>query len=146
MASQWRSAGIRANPVPLPPQAANLDERKNMVPGGFLWPWTPSLTAPQNLLTGQIPSERTVWKGRNYGGYSNRAYDDLADRVASTLDIGERSRIQGDIMRLLAEDVPVIPIYYYGIGVVARKGVEGPGMISPLQTATLWNVHTWELR
>src|SRR5205807_6245342 len=41
VASQWQSAGFHASPVPLPPQAANLDERKNTVAGGFVWPWTP---------------------------------------------------------------------------------------------------------
>jgi peptide/nickel transport system substrate-binding protein len=146
VASYWQNAGFHASPVPLPPQAANLDERKNSVHGGFMWPWTPSQTAPQNLVTAQISSERTAWKGRNYGGYSSPAYDALYDRFATSLEPAARDRATADIMKLMADEVPVIPIYYYGTGVVARRGVMGPGMLTPLQTASAWNIESWEVR
>ncbi|MPZ13562.1 MAG: hypothetical protein GEU73_03925 [Chloroflexi bacterium] len=146
VASQWESAGFRVDPVPLPPQAANLDERKNAVRGGFLWPWSLSLTAPQNLVASEIATERTAWKGRNYGGFQNLAYDGLYERFATALERTERDRTETEIMRLLADEVPIIPIYYYGTGVIARKSLTGPGMISPLQTASAWNVQEWDLR
>lgn len=146
VANQWRGIGIQANPVPLPPQMANLDERKNTVRGGFLWPWSPSLTAPENLTSHQVPSERTAWKGPNYGGYRDPAYDRLVDRYTTTLLAAERRGVLADIMVYLAQEVPVIPIYYYGVGVVARRGLDGPGMIPPVQTASTWNIHVWELR
>jgi peptide/nickel transport system substrate-binding protein len=144
--SQWQAIGIQANPLPLPPQSANLDERKNTVQGGFLWPWSPGIDSPQNVATAQIPSERTSWKGRNYGGYSHAVYDELYGRFTTTLDLAERQLVLADIMAFLANEVPVIPIYYYGNGVIARKGLDGPGMITPLQTASTWNIHTWDLR
>jgi ABC-type transport system substrate-binding protein len=146
VSSQWQAVGIQANPLPLPPQSANLDERKNTVQGGFLWPWSPGIDSPQNVATAQIPSERTSWKGRNYGGYSHAVYDELYGRFTTTLDLAERQLVLADIMAFLANEVPVIPIYYYGNGVIARKGLDGPGMITPLQTASTWNIHTWDLR
>jgi peptide/nickel transport system substrate-binding protein len=146
VASQWQSAGFRASVVPLPPQAANLDERKNTVAGAFVWPWSPNLTAPQNLITAQISTERTAWKGRNYGGYSSTAYDALYDRFAGSLQPEARDRVTADLMKLIADDLPVIPIYYYGTGVVARKGISGPGTLTPMQTASTWNIETWEAR
>ena len=42
--------------------------------------------------------------------------------------------------------MPVVPIYYYGSGMVARRGVEGPGMISWSQTANAWNIQEWDVR
>jgi len=146
VSSQWRSIGVDSRPVPLPPQAANFDERRATVPGGFLWPWTPSLDAPQNLTSAQIPTERTVWKGQNYAIYSNPAYDQLYDRFTGTLDATERQGVWADIMVHLGEEVPLVPIYYYGNGVIARKGLDGPGKITPLQTASTWSIHSWELR
>jgi len=145
LASHWQATGIRANPVPLPPQAANLDELKATVRGGFVWPGL-SLGSPSNLTTDRIPTERTAWRGSNYGSYSNPAYDQLYSQFLATLDLPARQRVQAELMALVAEEVPVIPIYYYGNVVMARKGVEGPGMITPLQTASTWNLHSWQLR
>jgi len=146
VANEWQQAGFQASPVPLPPQAANLDERKNTVRGGFLWPWTPAITAPQNLASTQIPSERTVWKGPNYGGYSNPTYDALFERYSTTLDIQPRRDVIASMVSFIAEELPVLPIYYYGIGVIARRNVQGPAMVSPQQTATSWDIHAWEMR
>ena len=146
VSSQWQTMGVDSRPVPLPPQAANFDERRAKVPGGFLWPWTPSLDVPQNLTSAQIPTERTIWKGRNYAAYSSPAYDQLFDRFTGTLDSTERQGVWADIMVHLGDEVPLIPIYYYGNGVIARKGLEGPAMITPLQTASTWSIHGWELK
>jgi peptide/nickel transport system substrate-binding protein len=145
VSAQWRAAGVDAHPAPIPPQAANIDERKATVQGGFMWPWTPNLDSPQNLTAAQIPTERTSWKGRNYTGYSNPVYEDLYHRFTGTLDVAERQSVVADMMTLVADEVPVIPVYYYGNGVIARKGLDGPGMISPLQTASTWNINTWQL-
>ncbi len=146
VANEWQQAGFQATPLPLPPQAPNLDERKNTVRGGFLWPWTPSLTAPQNLASTQIPSERTAWKGPNYGGYSHQTYDALFERYSTTLDTAARRDVIVSLMSFLAEELPVLPIYYYGVGVIARRNVQGPAMVSPQQTATCWDIHAWEMR
>jgi peptide/nickel transport system substrate-binding protein len=146
VSSQWRNVGFNSSPVPLPPQAANLDERKNTVRGGFLWPWSLSLTAAQNLISAEIPTERTVWKGRNYGGYSSPVFDDLYERFTTAVEPAVRDRTVADIMKLLADEVPLIPIYYYGNGIVVRKGLQGPGQITPLQTASSWNIQEWVLQ
>jgi peptide/nickel transport system substrate-binding protein len=146
IANEWRTAGFNASPVPVPPQSADFDERRATVRGGFRWPWTPSLTAPQNIVTSQSPAERTNWKGRNYGSYQNPAYDALYERYTMTLDASARDQVTADLMKLLASDVPLVPIYFYGTGVIARKGVTGPGPISPLQTASAYNIESWEIR
>lgn len=143
VSDQWRGVGFQASPVPLPPQAGDLDEKKNTVKGGFVWPWTPSPFAPQNLSSGQIPTDRTAWKGANYSGYNNAAYDEMYRRFTTTLDTAPRQQVQAEIMAHIADEVPLIPIYYYGNGVIARKGLSGPAMISPYQTSSLWNLHTW---
>lgn len=146
LSSQWQRAGIQAQPVPLPPQAANLDELKATVRGGFVWPLGGSATVAQNLTSSQLPTERNRWKGSNYGAFGSPAYDDLYDRFAVTIDPAERERVLVEALHFLAEEVPVIPIYFYGNAVIARKGLEGVGLAAPSQSATVWNIHTWDLR
>ena len=114
------------------------------VKGGFVWPGSGLSNNPSGLATQSIATERTAWKGGNYSGYSNPAYDQLFDRYQVTLDAPDRMKIAADIMRIVADDVPVIPLFYYGNGLVARNVMTGPGTISPLQTANAWNVHEWE--
>lgn len=144
LSNQWQKVGIQANPVPLPPQSANLDELKNTVRGGFVWPFGGSASVSDNLTSARIPSERTRWKGANYGGYNNPAYDRLYDRFAVSLDRAEQQRIVIESLQLLAEDVPLIPIYFYGNAVIARRSVRGVGLAAPSQSASAWNIHTWE--
>jgi ABC-type oligopeptide transport system substrate-binding subunit len=115
------------------------------VRGGFVWPGI-GLDSVSTLTTDNIGSERNAWKGRNYSGYSSPAYDTLYERFAGTLDTAARQGIHADIMALVADQVPIIPIYYYGNVVLFRKSLVGPAMITPLQTASAWNIHTWELR
>lgn len=48
-------------------------------------------------------------------------------------------------LQLLADELPVIPIYFYGNAVIARKDLKGVGLAAPSQSASAWNIHTWEL-
>lgn len=145
LASMWTTNGVRSQPVPLPPQSANLDELKNIVKGGFVWPGI-SLSTPSTLRSDNIAHDRNAWRGGNYGGYVNPEYDALYDKFVGTLEVAPRQQVHADIMSLVADQVPVIPIYYYGNIMAIRRGVEGPAMISPLQTASSWDIHRWDLR
>lgn len=56
------------------------------------------------------------------------------------------------IARELTEESPTRFVRVLGEDLVlfqdksVRKGVEGPAMITPLQTASTWNIHTWDVR
>jgi peptide/nickel transport system substrate-binding protein len=45
-------------------------------------------------------------------GYANPKVDDLAERQVVTLDDAERKRLVGELQRLVAQDIPVLPLYY----------------------------------
>ena len=47
----------------------------------------------------------------------------LYDRFANTLEVSQRSAVWAEIMAFVAEELPVLPIYYYGNGVIGRKGL-----------------------
>lgn len=43
--------------------------------------------------------------------------------------------------------MPYLPLYY-DVGsttTVLRRGVRGPGRLSPVQKVTPWNIHEWEM-
>jgi oligopeptide transport system substrate-binding protein len=49
----------------------------------------------------------------NHSGYANPAYDALLERAAMEFDPAERAKIMQESERMLLEDMPVIPIYFY---------------------------------
>ncbi len=146
IASQWSALGIQSGPAPIPANAANRDELKNTFQGAFIWPATSLANALDSFTTASIPSERTRWKGNNYGGYSNPAYDRLYEQYGVTLESTQSQSLIADMMKILADDVATIPIYYAALGLAARKGIEGPGAAAPGQAANAWNIHTWDLK
>ena len=48
-------------------------------------------------------------------------------------------------MKVANDDVPFIPMYIYTASVMFRKGITGPGKVSPNQLASAWNIHTWDI-
>jgi peptide/nickel transport system substrate-binding protein len=55
-------------------------------------------------------------------GYANPVLDDLADRQLVTLDEAERMRIVADMQRLIAADLPFLPLYYSDAFLVSQAG------------------------
>jgi peptide/nickel transport system substrate-binding protein len=146
VAAFFSAAGLRPILSPIPAQADNKDELKNTSKGGLFWPYNFSMTAGQSLTTVQVASEATRWRGSNYSGFSNAGYNRLYGQFETTLDPGQRQQVLAQIARFVAEEIPLIPIYYNIQAVTVRKGVTGPGKASPMQAASAWNIHTWELK
>ena len=146
LAAQWSAFGFQSKPVPFPPAATNTDELKAIYPGMMVWPASSLLNAIQGFATDQIPTERTRWRGRNFGGYSNPAYDRLTAEYNATLDPMKGQSILADMMKIAHDDVASIPMYYAALGLAYRKGIDGPGTVSPNQAANMWNIHVWEVK
>lgn len=63
--------------------------------------------------------------GDNRGRYNNPALDRLLERGRATLDRTERQRIYGEVQRLLAEDLPYIPLWWWKNVIVKKPGLRG---------------------
>ncbi len=110
------------------------------------------------LSSGDIGREETRWAGQNSGGWSNAPYDALLDQRFQTLALDPRRQIELQLLRILAEEVPIFPIYMNPLGIVAREGITGfarPECTKQVQNcvsgqvlndATTWNIHTWDIR
>ena len=62
--------------------------------------------------------------GKGVGGifsaYRNRAFDELAELAAATIDLDERKQLLDEMQRMLAQDVPAI-VYFYPDGNYAYR-------------------------
>ena len=59
-------------------------------------------------LFGSDPKDGSL----NYSGYRSRLFDDLAGRIATTSDLALRRMLVEKALRLLAADVPVVPLFF----------------------------------
>ena len=48
------------------------------------------------------------------------------------------------IVKLLNDDMPFLPIFYVPQVFAFRKGLTGPGPSAPLQAGNAWNIATWD--
>lgn len=99
-----------------------------------------------NKLQGfNIPTAENRWAGFNRGAWANAEFDRLNVLFDSTLDRGQRDQIMIQMMRILHEEVGVIPLYYNPDTVAHVAALKGPTTSAP-ETLREWNVHEWEWR
>lgn len=61
----------------------------------------------------------------NYGRYNNAEVDRLLDEARVTLDENERAKIYNELLQLLSEDVPLVPLLWRTKNIVASKDLKG---------------------
>lgn len=148
IAAQWSAAGFLSRPTPYPAGIGGEQGRqiRHSVPGALIWPWNFGVADPRIATSFEIGSERNRWRGGNYGGYVNPTYEALYEQWTNELDTAKRREMHFQMIKILAEGVPVLPLFYRVTGLAAQKSVQGLTRTSPLQAASSWNIHTWDLK
>jgi peptide/nickel transport system substrate-binding protein len=148
IAGQWTAAGFQSKAAPYPAGISTQDGRqiRHSIQGVMLWPWNFGVADPRIASTVEIGNERNRWNGGNYGGYSNASYDALWEQLSDELDAAKRREVHFQMVKHIAEEIPVIPLFYRVTGTVVDKGLTGPGRTAPLQASSSWNIHTWEMK
>ncbi len=86
--------------------------------------------------------------GMNRGAYANPELDALLARARATEDRGERRRLYGEVQRLAADDLPVVPLWWAENVVVKHRGLFGfvpspDGDLRSLASATFADPSSW---
>ncbi len=61
----------------------------------------------------------------NQTGWKNARYDELVDQASREADLGRRLRLYEQAERILMDELPIIPIYYYSSLAMVRPWVRG---------------------
>lgn len=147
LANQWSTIGLQTTPNPYPSSAATdvASERRATPKGGVMWPWNFEAGVARRLIAAEIGTPENRYRGGNYGGFTNPNYEALYADLTNTLDLEKYRDTQFQMVKLMAEELPLLPVFYTPLGLVARPGVEGPGLVSPLQPSSMWNIHAWDV-
>ena len=65
--------------------------------------------------------------------YANLAFDDLAERQRVTFDEAQRASMVAQMQKLLADDIPMLPLYYPETAILFRKQVLDQWYFTPGQ-------------
>lgn len=65
------------------------------------------------------------YSGNNNTGWKSAQYDELMNQIAATSDIARRNELFEEANRLLSEEMPIIPLYYYSDLNLVHTSVQG---------------------
>ncbi|MCA3747891.1 MAG: peptide ABC transporter substrate-binding protein [Rubrobacter sp.] len=105
--------------------------------GEWAWSATPDPSITTLFSANQIPPN-----GQNYYRYRNQEVTRLLEQADVTVDQQERARLTRRAQELMAEDVPLIPLYQRPEIYAYADNLEGPEVNPTLATA-FWNVGEW---
>jgi peptide/nickel transport system substrate-binding protein len=134
----WRRAGVAVEPSVLP-----LAESRNAEVLSTFRAFNNGSTAvgaTWNKFQGDyIAGPENRWARSNRGGWFNAEYDRLLHLFEQTLDLHEGYRIRTEMLKLLGDELPGLPLYY-------TAGVTGfaRGLHGPVIGGGIWDVHLWE--
>ena len=143
---QWAEVGIRA--VPQTAGVAGV-VRDFLVPRNYdaiFYEWQGLLTDPD--FYPQWHSTQKLGMGQNYSAYSSEGADLLMEEARRTTNEEHRAALYRQIQRILAEDVPALPLYHPVYAYAIDKGVHnvrvGPLHDYPdrLRTLSDWYINT----
>lgn len=141
----WRSVGVEVVVQNQPAKILFGDTlRHRKFPGMAMFTWSKDpLQINESLWRcGETPTEKNGWRGQNVFGYCNPTVDTLLDAMAQELDADKRKKYGRDLERILAEDLPMLPLYYRSEVSVVPRGFKGWRPTGLLESMA-WNAHEW---
>jgi len=90
----------------------------------------------------EIATPDNRWRGSNFGGWASPDYDRLVSAYENSLDRAERNRTGVQMMQLISEQVPMIPLFYNFMVTPHVSALSGPS-VAVSARANGWNVHEW---
>lgn len=87
--------------------------------------FSPSTSPAIALATDRIPTAENNWVGNNFSGYSSPAMDAALQKFQAALSDEARKIAWDDIQQVFAEDLPMLPLYFYAEAYVTVPDLRG---------------------
>jgi peptide/nickel transport system substrate-binding protein len=133
---QWAAVGVRADVVFVERNALIFDR---LLKGRFEAALLQSSVRADPDLSRRFHS-RSIENGQNFLGYANAEVDTLLDKGLAVSDQAARRAIYWEVQRLMAEDLPQIPLFYPETGYAFRADLKN---VQPSPMSPFWNVEAW---
>jgi peptide/nickel transport system substrate-binding protein len=109
----------------------------------FMFTWVGS---PTNSITAyDLYACPSLHGDDNYMNYCNKKLSAILNKVASTLNAGQRAKMLNTAeKKYMVPDVPSIPVYARPVFVIHAKNLAGP-VVNPTNEGSPWNAGLWHL-
>ncbi len=99
-----------------------------------------------NRVTPRLcPTAESRWVGTSLGCYQNPRTQALIDGISGALEPSDQRQLWRDFVRLITDDLPVLPMYFRLATTVFRQGVTGVMGQTVPQTRGSWNIADWDV-
>lgn len=125
---QLKQICIEVKPRFLPLQKYNGEASRHRGFTGMIMSsirFSPSTSPRIALGSDRIPSEANSWVGNNFSGYASAKMDSALDEFQAALSADERKVAWSDIQASFADDLPMLPLYFYSEAYVAVPDLKG---------------------
>jgi peptide/nickel transport system substrate-binding protein len=150
IADYWKRIGVLAEQYEVPGALVRNREFRQSYPG-FETSARGSGDSILSRFEGHQAAVAPNFSGSNRGHYQNSRLDPLVDRYRQSVDVRERASVIKAISDLVAEDLPVMLLYYNPTTPAARAGIralddfQGGAEASRLFGTFSRNAHEWEV-
>ncbi len=108
--------------------------------GDFAWSASPDPSITTLFAADQLPPE-----GQNYYRYVNEEVTRLMQQSDATVDEAERAELLRQVQTIMADDLPLIPIFQRPNIYAFSEGLQGPEN-NPTEAGAFWNIGEWSLQ
>jgi peptide/nickel transport system substrate-binding protein len=145
IASYWEQAGAQVEQFPVPQaQYRDLQFRASFPALLYAGISVENQNVLNRVTPRLCPTAESRWVGTSLGCYQNPEAQRLIDGISGALEPAEQQQLWRAFVRLVTEDLPVLPMYFRVASTVFREGVSGvKGHTSP-QTRGTWNIADWD--
>jgi peptide/nickel transport system substrate-binding protein len=116
---QWRGVGVELEVRPLEIATLFSDLGKGNFQISYL-KWVGANNDP-DVFELVFNSKRIPPDGPNRGRYKNATVDELTERIRVEMDRGKRKALCSEVQKIVAEDLPYVPLWYTDVVSVHRK-------------------------
>lgn len=94
-----------------------------------------------------IPTAANRWNGNNRGGWVSHEYQRVWEAFNTTLERAERNRQAIQMLAILSEELPMIPLYFNLAPTAYAAQLIGPEQPAQIPDPLIsWNIHEWDWR
>lgn len=105
--------------------------------------WNEAVNPPlKRIRSSEIATHETRGRGNNYSGWNSPEADRLVQAYEAALDRAERNARIVELLKLVSEEVPMLPLYHNLAFLAYASGLKGP-MVTLTSNAATFNIHEW---
>ncbi len=141
MQSQWKSNCIEATVKNEPFRTLFGETMKHRkFTGLVLYSWISAVGEPprQTLASDHIPTAANNYAGSNFPGFNNPRFDELVKVVETELDESKRNVAFAEMQKIVAEDLPMLPLYFRADAHAVPKWLKGYEPTGHSDMGALW--------